>query len=86
MANQNPEGQSGEPFNEREEKHKNELIKEKHRRNIEWIAVGIIVAAFLVSGIGIFAVCGDASARGWFQTIFTTILGAALAYALKKDR
>ena len=58
MANQNPEGQSGEPFNEREEKHKNELIKEKHRRNIEWIAVGIIVAAFLVSGIGIFAVCG----------------------------
>jgi hypothetical protein len=30
------------PFDEKREKHLNELVKEEHRRWIEWIAVGII--------------------------------------------
>ncbi len=75
-----------EHFDETKEKFKNELTKEEHRRNLEKFAAAIIAIAFLVSAIGLFVYCGDGSSRSWFQTIFTTILGAAIAYALKKDR
>jgi hypothetical protein len=74
-----------QPFNREQEEFNNELRKEKHRRNLEWVAAGIVMLAFVVAVVGFFYFqCEKQHAeRNFCQTIFTSILGAATAYVLK---
>ena len=59
----------------------NEFKKEAHRRHLEYFAMSVVAIGVIVASIGMFTAENDL--RHAFNTLLTTIMGAAIGFVLK---